>query len=96
MVPEIPVGAAGAFDIGANGNKSTTGLQAAANLIKGSAESGFVRQVFEKIARKNDIKGGVLDLPGNNPARGIGLRMPETAASRGSGPSQISGRLRLG
>ena len=64
MVPEIPVGAAGAFDVGAHGNKSTTGLQAAADLIKCAAESGFVRQVFEKIACKNDIKGGVLDLPG--------------------------------
>src|SRR4051812_24173534 len=63
MVPEVPVGARKVFDIGAHGDEAASRLKASMDLVEGAAEGGFVRQMFKKIAGKDQIEGVVAERP---------------------------------
>src|SRR5581483_4469906 len=56
MVPEIPVSAGGVFNIGPEGDENSTGLEVQISLFQRSTQSGFIRQVLEKVAGENNIE----------------------------------------
>lgn len=56
MVPEVPVGARNEFDVRSESDQLPTRFEAAMNLIDGGSQGFFIREMFEKVAREDDVK----------------------------------------
>src|SRR5579864_5589533 len=63
MIPKIPVPAFGEFYVGAHRDEATAGLQTAKHLIECLAQRSFVREVLEKVTRKDEIEFAIGQRP---------------------------------
>jgi hypothetical protein len=63
VIPEIPVSPLHILDVGPEGDEAAAGAEAARSFEESELEGEFVGEVFEKIAREDDVQGGIGNLP---------------------------------